>query len=311
MAYSTGSYTGLNDALNLFAAWAVTNGWTQNYLADDPDKYSGDVFTGRRAHIYKSVGGTDVYMNLRSCSNQRVYSASGYVFVTGICVQGSTGWINDSGTTNWDIQTGYPVFSGSIGACVDDLVPTGGTYYFFATDTNLTAVFESDNTDSDWKMFTIGTVGGLPYFTASGGSPGNSSAGQYDDRSAYRAKAYYGMTGVFNGTDWMPIEGTNTDVPPAVRAETAFQNIVYDGSLAGPILANSPDSFRGNAQLAPSQVVAEKGIAGELFIVGEVEGVKYINMSEYTNGQEIVYDSDTYKMFRIFNPCSNGVAFLK
>ena len=60
MSYATGTYTSINDSLNKFAAWAVNTGtgandWTSNLLADDSDKYGGDVFTGRRFHLQKTI----------------------------------------------------------------------------------------------------------------------------------------------------------------------------------------------------------------------------------------------------------------
>ena len=106
MAYSTGSYTGIDDALDKFAAWAVTNGWMQNNLSADG--------TGKRLHIQKTIGAGTFYFNLRSATAESITGAG---TITGICVNGSTAW--DGTGTAWNLQTGYTTrdYLGAITAC--------------------------------------------------------------------------------------------------------------------------------------------------------------------------------------------------
>jgi hypothetical protein len=54
-----------------------------------------------------------------------------------------------------------------------------------------------------------------------------------------------------------------------------------------------------------------KGLSSELWPIGEIEGVKFVNMTNYADGQEITIGSDTYKLFRIYQSGSTGAAFLK
>lgn len=311
MAYSTGTYTGVNDALNKLAAWAVTNGWTQNDLSDDSEKYAGDTFTGRRAHLYKSINGLDVYMNLRSCENQRVWEYSG-PYVTGICINGSTAYI---GGTHWDKQTNHTNHYGStssICGCVDDIITTGGTYHFFATGTNITAVFETDSTYSDWRILSFGRIGSVPYYAASGGHRYVNETTSYDARSSFLISSYSaGDTGnwsFWDGTRWY-----RSYLYRYYGAEYVATAPIDSYGISDALTDYSPDSFRGNVQLAPIIQFTTKSLAFEQYHVGEYEGIKAVNMTNHSEGDEIVYGGgDTYKLFSIFRNSGNkGVALLK
>jgi hypothetical protein len=311
MAYSTGSYTDIEDALDLFSAWAVTNGWTENMNTLEDSR--------RRVHIQKTIGSSTFYFNFKTMDSQTPFGHTGYGAVTGIALNGSTGY--DVGSS-WDAQPGYTTESyddsSTSGGCVDSMIAEGGTYYFFATDTTLSAVFETESSQSDWRMMTVGSLDGSPFYSASGGDSDLYDT-TYDNRSAYLCQAGVGedrtnRASIYSGVYWYGMSGTITSeyaIRPAVYANTVYASSDRSGSLPFAYINYSPDAFRGNAVLVPSVLTCLKTSSSEFYPIAEVEGVKLINMQNYVNEEEITYGSDTYKLFRIFNPAKVGIAFLK
>ena len=322
MGFQTGSYSNQNELLNLFAAWAVANGWTQNLLTDDSFRYGGDTFTGRRLHLQKTINGTDCYFNLRSTSNQRVYSYSGYDAVTGICVNGSTGF--DSGQS-WDTQPGYtPYYYGqstSSGGCVDAINETGGAYTFYAQDDSLSMQILSQSTWGDNRFLTIGCTSlGAPIYSASGGTSNEfSTTNTYDDRSAYMGRsggdgipsagAAVLLTAGWHVLDTYYTTGVSRRLKPLVDVNGTGAGVLTGASSVSPSIAYSPEPFRGNAPLPVFAPVVSQGSSSEFYPVGVLSSIRFINMTNYSNGEEITVGSDTYKMYRIFNPNPSGVAF--
>jgi len=321
MSYATGSYTDQDTALDDFYAWAgntlggATNAfpWTQNY--------TGARGSRVRAHIEKTIGANTFFFNFTSAVAE--FNIAGNYIERGIVLQGATGYINDAGATAWDAQTGFTTstYGGTTtrGGNVENIKAGGGTYHFFATATNLSAVFETDSDENDWRMFTIGALGEYSFYISSGGIAQDDAY-----RSAYATRFNASPASTRNGSAavYVPTGGWYLNVPksggyiyPRVVGSLLDRVNIDDapvrGSTANAIVQATPDSFRGNAQLAPSLLNITKGVVGEYWPVGEIEGVKFINMNNYTNEEEVTYDTDTYKLFRIHNPYKPGVAFLK
>ena len=109
MAYSTGTYSSLANALDLFRAFLLAQGWTINYSA------TGEL------NVSKTINGTARYFNFVTATASNPFTAS-YDAVTGICLNGSTGWTSGGGLT----QPGYTdrdlIYSSSqsTGGCVDE-----------------------------------------------------------------------------------------------------------------------------------------------------------------------------------------------
>lgn len=316
MAKTTGTYTDLNNALTKVRDWASTNGWTILSFIDDATKNFGDTFTGKRLHISKSLGGTTRYFNFRSCSNQNVVTG-GYDNVTGICLNGSTGY---DGGLGWQSQPGgtkidYSSTTAQAG-CIDKMKASGGAYWFYAQGNSLTCVFETSVALGDKRMFTIGIVDDYTFYAASGGNDGTIPTPQpdYDTRSGYlartRALTKTGAWAMWDGTGWLAdnlfAKGARL-IPALVIALTG----PYHGfGIASALVLYSPDPVKGNTILAPSMIMAGKDISPELYPVGEIDGIKFANMKHYSDGQALTYGGDTYDLFRIRNILTNftGVA---
>lgn len=321
MAYNTWSYTDqddvLTDATNGFAAWAVANGWTQNNLSTDG--------TGYRLHISKSIGGTTRYFNFRSAVGETIpATGSTYAATRCIAVNGSTAW--DGTGTTWDKQTGFTttLYGNTVSAfgLIEDIKASGGTAHFFASSTNLTMVLETESGDNDWRMITVGATGGYSSYFTSGSRIEGFSTGVYDTQSSYCAATNApSVTQLNHASLFVPSEGWYGMRTNATASNTRIMHNIIDsdatvlsdiyGSTALPIVRYTPDLFRGNAQLAPSLVTIKRGTASEVWPIGDIEGVKFVNMTNYADEEEITYDTDTYKMFRNFNACDQGIAFLK
>ncbi|TRZ51603.1 MAG: hypothetical protein D4S01_04400, partial [Dehalococcoidia bacterium] len=76
-------------------------------------------------------------------------------------------------------------------------------------------------------------------------------------------------------------------------------------------LANSPEPFRGNAPLPPYEFLVSETSHNVVRSGGVLSGVYFVNMKNYTEGQEISLGSDTYKCFSIYTPNDYGVVFKK
>lgn len=306
MAYSTGTYTDPNDALDQFAAFAAANGWTENRNTMTDGQ--------RRVHIQKTINALDCCFSFKVMLGGAPFPD--FASVYGIALQGSTSYASG---LSWNDQPGHTVKkytdSDTAGGVVDNLKELGGRYHFFAQSTALHAVFETDSTYSDFRMFTVGEVGGGIYFAASGGWDDNYSDSQCR-RSMYRsAYASNYAAGIYDGTRW------RTSYGYAIDGEYELLNSVRSGfadysncSLASPLVTYSPDGFRGNAVLAPDHVMTTGDEITKAEPFGEVEGVKFINMTNYSNEEEIVVGTDTYMLFRQQNRASSfpiGVALLK
>lgn len=316
MAYLQSTYSGVNDALNQMASFAVANGWAQNLLDDDASKYSGDVFTGRRLHIQKTINGKSCYFNLRSSSGQTCFSGySGDVDcrVTGINCNGSTGF--DS-LEPWDQQPGFTNAvkdnpSKSAGGCVDAMV--SGAIHMFSTDTSLSFAFQTNSIYEDFRFISVGlTTAGLPSFECSGGyATVPDGTYNYPARSGLlsrlsstgdaRGTMYTG--GVVLGTGvWLvrhAMVAAGSSFAPSGTLNTLVDgtSLQLDGSYLEPFVAFSPEPFKGNAPL-PDTLLTYKQATGVYVPLGVLEGFHVINMTNYADGHQITMGSDNFKVFR-------------
>jgi hypothetical protein len=308
MAYytDTGTYTDADNAMAIFYAWANTRSWTQEGTVA--------ITGGHRYHISKTINGLDCYFNFAAGLN---LSGAGLSSIDGIIVNGSTGYNSGS---DWDEQPGYTTEYGDTatkGGCIDD-VTTGGTYYVFASDTTLTLVLLTASTHNDWRTIIVGECNGAMFYAASGGNDSGSSASS-DDRSALFASISVGLYDGDNNSHGIYIPGDDwyTNAKSTSSSWQAINHCRFDGStsdsyaggsLSHPIMVWSPDGVRGNAPLAPIQLAAFQTSA-VIKAVGEVDGIRAVNMKYISNGEVINYGSDYYRCFRMCNVVNFGYAY--
>lgn len=318
MAYQSGTFSSVEDLLNTFAAWSVTQGWTQKLLVDDASKYAGDTHTGRRLHISKTLDGEEVFFNFRSGKNQQCFEASTAEEFTGIFVNGSA---NYDVARSWDKQPNGTVVSGdSIGGGVlNGLTITTGAYHMFATPTGLSLMLKWVGTDY-WRGLSVGGVQGRGMYMGSS-DPTRPSDTEDPANGPFRmypsASGTYGCS-VFDGSIWNPqgafsYSSTSTTrllSPALVNISTTDLNSYY-GSFEAPLLLYSQDDIRGISVLAPC--VPNLVNAEITSTIGEMAGVKYTNTRYIEDEQIVSLDTSGTKDYMVFNVTSNrkGIAFLK
>ena len=317
------TYTDIPNALTKLVAWAVSEGWT--------DK-SGDIAAGTQ--LYKQIGGLDCYFNFQTFTTKtdpfpHVFE---YDDVKGIAVIGSTGtsgndWINQPGFTPWafDTYTTTPY-----GGCIDDLISGGGECHFFSTDTTIAAIFKTESVVEDWRGVVFGTVGGKQFYWASGGRTAYThptSYGGYDTRSnMFGGDGYYATAGVrtdlrnacalFEDTYWVTCNGGAQQygmwgvIAGSSPTESEADRRNMKGSVSSVLVELSPDKLRGNTILCPVEITCSRDVGGLVIPVGELEGVRVLNMKYLYNEVEITYATDTYKCFKMSNYKDQGIGFL-
>ena len=173
MAFSVQTATDLNDILTKANTFFAAQGWTVNSFIDDASKYSGDVFTGKRLHIQKSLsseaGNVTVYANLRSANNQNVYAYGGTnsnYRLTGIALNCSRGY---DGGQSWDTQPSSTnhFTTSSVAGSAHLRTTSSIPCHFFSNDSFGAIIMEG--TDQWYGTIWGVTSLGVPFYTCSGG----------------------------------------------------------------------------------------------------------------------------------------------
>jgi len=327
MAYLNYTASGYNDALDNFQQWAVTNGWTSNSFIDDASYYEGSAFTGKRSHLQKTGGAKSLtaYVNMRSATSQRVFSEdfslNRQYITSGIAVNLSTGY--NSGNT-WDMQPGYSQFSGETfsvgtmaGAANLPLETTSMDCHFFASNSGdtITGMFQSDDESDIYFGICFGFSSKGDYFCA--GSQGGYSVSADNAYGLFNSGAGVNGGWFCDGTNqrrwggeygtWDSYSGLSCYNRPSV---TATANNVSEDYL----VRYSVDGFLGNTALVPSMVHTDDAISSRNIVpLGEIPGVKFVNMTNFSTLEDKTVGTDTYKLFRAKNGSGNifGVAIEK
>lgn len=314
------TYSDLADALTQFMNFATNvsyGNWTENTIA------SGKQIT-------KNIDGTDVYFNLNTVASAVPFNISPqyYIAAYGIALVGSTG--TGAGLA-WNAQPGSPPHiagqSTVCGGVIDKIISGGGSCYFFATETTLSAVYQTNSYGNDWRMFTVGAVDGHPFYSISGGSQADDTSnynyrsnylggnGYYYDQGAGQASCYYGGMALFDGTRWCLVSTSSIETYSMYgncscnRVSTQYSNKDVR-SISGPLLYFSPEMIRGNPVLVPVEICVSQNIGSHIVPVGILEGVALVNTTYIPNGTVIESGGNLYTVFRISHFNTAGAAFL-
>tara|TARA_R110002167_G_scaffold89910_4_gene242580 strand:- start:1248 stop:2144 length:897 start_codon:yes stop_codon:yes gene_type:complete len=298
MAYQTGTYTGPVDLLSKFHTFVSNNGWTVNSFTADG--------TGHRLHIQKG----SLYFNLRSGAGEDdVFNGQSNLDTTpyALYLNGSTGY---AGGSLWDQQPGSINSASGNGASIGKVKQTLATYHFFAT-TESAAMFVQ--CDDQYRQMVFGQTSlGYPVFAGCGYA-------RFSDGSEFFRLGDQGYSSVlFDGT-WtyggttsrdlqMPLWFSSTN-PTSTNALMTFE-----------LLKRAGVQFRGNALLVPSHILRTGGTSyatTPFQYVGDIKGMKCMNVTGYSDGDTITYAGDEYVVSvptpsgTYFSTYSFGVAALK
>jgi len=325
MSYETGTSTGANDLIDKLRVFLLADSWTVNLWADDG--------TGKRLHVQKTAGDSTVmYFNFRSAVNEKGstitgdnVNSEGYGNVTGILVNGSTGY--DVGES-WDKQPGYGQNAASQSyACAISPVSLTAipSYYFFSVNDTVSIVVEITSGKFQFMSFGLlekqGTFTGGQFFTASmsSGEPAKDWTG-YDYKNQYVPR-YLSLSG-YAGYDL--VQGAvyvNADSVASWRrcSETAEYPIAFScvsGQRATPntsfgtyskrafcsmFYAKSPSAYNAMAAMAPAYVFLKRTDLN-YSLIGWPSGVRCLNVTQYDPGQELTYGDETWLVFH-----NNGI----
>lgn len=340
MAYQTGTATDCNDLLDKFRLFAIAQGWTANRWVT--------AGNGRELCLQKG----SAYFNFRSLQNENPtfngYAAGAGMY--GIILNGSDGYSSGSA---WDRQPGYPVRNaGTLGAAdqghiwcpVHDL-STGPfpAYHFFSMNSGQALYCEWEVSTGTFQRFGVGS---LDLFNPAAGGGG---------RFCYATGGAIPLTGTnlrwreydIDNASWMmecvpfrraslPAHTSSygpgrTTAGSMVRAAfSSFDNWACSGRDASQqpyawvcqgggnhdrLLRDlSPAPLNGVAVLVPN--VVSLNINNEFLApIGQMPGLRFMDMSNYLPGDEFTIGSDTWKVFPWYAKgglsFQRGIAFLK
>lgn len=339
VGFYTGTSTGPNDLIDKLRLALIAESWTV-------DAFSA-VGAGYRLHVHKAASdATNMYFNFRSAIDEHgpslitednLNSDSGDV--TGLVINGSTGY--DAGE-DWDTQTGHPDnrSSQSYGCCMTPMsISAIPAYYFFFVGDSVHIVVEITSGKFQFMSFGMlkkqGTITGGQYFTASIST--YSPVGDYTGSETYRsqyAPRYFSLSGYagydsINGAVYL----TADSVTKWFRcSESSEHEIVFScpsgagnpgnydqyclRGICSFFWAFAPSFYNAMAAMAPCYVFIKRS-DDNYSLLGWPEGVRFLNVTNYTPAQEITYGSETWMVFNNdgvnasqTNPYA-GFAFLK
>jgi len=311
MGYQTGTATGPTDLLDKLRVFLLAEGWTVNlYTANG---------TGYRLHVQKSASSsTEMYFNFRSAVDEsgslltqdNQDSADGKV--TGIIINGSTGY---NVAEDWDKQTVYPLnlnYSNlACGNCMTQMsISAIPAYYFFAVENTVNICVEVTSGKFQFMSFGClekqGLYTGGQFYSASFSSrtpygdwnngPSNWYQPSYFtvNPSGYpHGAVYVDMDSV---ADWRMANNDAGEIAfPCVAGQTGNSDYSKSG-MASMFWSKSPNFYNSLAAACPIYVFGKRS-DDNYSLLGWPAGVRFLNCTNYSAGQEVVYGSDTWKIF--------------
>jgi len=312
MAYYSGTAIGPADLLDKIRTALIAEGWTEN-------DYSVDG-TGYRLHVQKVAqsGGPTMYFNFRSAINEYNTgitedndSRETYGKITGICINGSTGY--DAGES-WDQQPGYPTNPNDNDyswACVMSPMSVSAipAYYIFFLGDSVHIVVEITSGKFQFMSFGClekqGVYTGGMYFTASMDSD-QPYQGYYGSGNNYYPLYFNAYPagnpagGVYidadSVADWR-IASTNDDeiLFPCVVGQQANESYSQVG-INSMFWSKGPNFYNNLAAMAPLYTFVKRS-DDNYSLLGWPEGVRFLNCTNYSAGQELTYGTETWKIF--------------
>jgi hypothetical protein len=311
MGYYSGTSTGPNDLIDKLRVALLAEGWTVNLYAA--------IGAGYRLHVQKAASdATVMYFNFRSAiaetgttliAEDNYGGAEGTV--TGLLVNGSTGY--DVGAL-WHKQTGFApnieLSNKSFACCMTQMsISAIPAYYFFFVGDSVHIVVEVTAGKFQFMSFGMidkqGTITGGQYFTASFGS----YRPYYEYASGYYGPFYFTHYNIGNtsGAVYLTADGTTSwrnanhvDHPaeiqfPCVAGQTA--NETYgQGGFASFFWSKAPNAYNAMAAMCPIYLFLYRSDAN-YSLIGWPDGVRFLNVTNYTPGEEISYGDETWVIF--------------
>jgi hypothetical protein len=320
MSYQTGTSTGPNDLIDKIRAFLESDGWTTNLFTT--------VGLGYRLHVQKTAAdGTVMYFNFRSAiaehgstitGDNRDYQPETYNYgdITGILINGSTGY--DVGLS-WDMQPDYPRSlddpypdTNSMASCMTAMSTSAiPAYYIFSVDDTVNIVVEVTSGEFQFMSFGLlekqGVYTGGQFFSAS-----------YDSYEPNYERQYIYSTNIpnyFSANTHGESHGAvyvDADSVASFRRAAGAQlpeikfPCVTSGHYSSPtntqcgfasfFWAKAPNYYNNIAAMCPIYTTLKRS-DNKYSLLGWPSGVRFLNVLNYSAGQEVTYGSETWKIF--------------
>ena len=311
MSYETGTATSINDALDKLRLFAVAQGWTQNRWQE--------ITGGNELCISKN----DAYFNFRSGeAATMLVSGSNGSNRYGIIINGSDGY-NESAA--WDRQPGYsrreitPSASDQYHAFLPLVNNFGAlpSYHFFAPNQKsihieieiATGVYHRLGFGS-LDVYNAAVIGGGRYFYGvcsqhvNNSLSFNSWLGTHIMSSSTMEEVPFRAAGIglsrgragsavrcafdsFNGWAGSANGNSSTLLEQACQGGAAHDRV---------LLQSGANQLNGVGLLTPIIVSANRSNSS-LSPIGQMPGVRYMDMTNYTVGEQFTIGADTWQVF--------------
>lgn len=320
MAYQTGTSTGPNDLIDKLRTFLEGDGWTTNLFTT--------VGSGYRLHVQKTASDSTVmYFNFRSAiaehgttitGDNRTYLNDGYYYgdVTGLLVNGSTGY---NVANVWDEQPGYPYSQDVVGdglnsmaMCMTEMsISAIPAYYFFTIDDTVNIVVETTSGIFQFMSFGLlekqGVYTGGQFFSASY----NSYAPKREYTYIYAQNvphyfAYLHNGDGSNGAVYVDMDSVSdfriskSETNPEIRfpcvVSTRGNESSSQSGLGAFFWSKSPNFYNNISSMMPIYVMGKRSDSN-YSLLGWPSGVRFLNVLNYSAGQEITYGTETWKVF--------------
>lgn len=311
MSYESGTSTGPNDLIDKLRIFLVADSWTV-------DDFSS-VGAGYRLHVHKAASdATNMYFNFRSAiaetgttliTENNNGGASGTV--TGLIINGSTGY--DAGEL-WHHQPGKCEngSSQSYGGCMTAMsVSAIPAYYFFSTGDSVHIAVETTAGKFQFISFGMlykqGTITGCQYFSASFST--HEPTTEYAGTQVYSPKYFTVLVaGSSSGSVYITADGTtswrrtdsSSTVPeiafPCVSGQSIGNSVYSKGGIASFFWQKSPNAYNAMAAMCPIYTFLLRS-DNNYSLIGWPEGVRFLNVTNYTSGDELTYGAESWVVF--------------
>ena len=319
VGFYSGTSTGPNDLIDKLRLAAIAESFTI-------DDFSA-VGAGYRLHMHKTLGGEVCYFNLRSAiaeygttliAEDNVNSTPAGL-VTGLIVNGSTGY--DAGEL-WHKQPGYPQNSSSKSyGCVMSPMSISAipSYYFFFVGDSVHVVVEV--VAGKFQMMSFGMMNkdgagaytGGQYFTATLNTI-RPNTQYYNNESGYgRTAPCYFISAIedSNGAVYVDADSVaswrqslseaGNILFPCPSGQQNLSNPWTHGGITSMFWDKAPNAYNAMSAMCPIYTFLRRS-DNNFSLIGWPEGVRFLNVTNYTPAQEITYGAETWMVFH-----SNGV----
>jgi len=312
MAYQSGTVSSADNLLGTLAAFAVTNGWTQNMYQADGDGY--------RLHLNNG----DCFANLRS---SLLVGPDGDETDPGVWVRASTGY---NGTSAWDAQPGDSGAFAYVGKTYTALGRNGTTlglswpmnYHAFSLTLPDVIVFVIEFQPGMFQWIMLGEV--IKYGTWTGGGFSSAScayawanlgfSGKHNTFSiggasitrSYapfyeQAGGYYNESGNYNTNSMLHAE---VDGQIWLKSGTYINGgvpdtkIVHANTYSSPLNSRSPNVFNALGVMTPFWLFTQN--SSDWTILGVLEHVRQLPIDNFSPGDIFTLGSNKWMVFPYF-----------